>query len=151
MDIIDKFVSMKQTYEYARHEEIEICFFAPLDFLQYLRKEEKIIYKLINASSIEYLENEKELSDYHTESIINITIGIKAEHKKVIVTNKHTDFREALRAKEQELQFIRTLIPSLSASGVDAEIIREKKEEMIKIKKNIEDLEYELQKQKANK
>lgn len=151
MDIIDKFMSMKQTYAYAKHEEIEICFFAPLDFLQYLRKEEKMIYKLINASSIEYLENEKELSNYHTESIINITIGIKTEHKELIVTNKHTNFREALRAKEQELQSIRTLIPSLSASGVDAEVIREKKKEMTKLKKDIEELEYELQKQKANK
>jgi hypothetical protein len=61
MDIIDRFLAMKQKYEYAKHEEVDICFFAPLDFLQYLRKQEKILGKLINISSIEYLENEKEL------------------------------------------------------------------------------------------
>ena len=151
MDIIDKFINMKKKYEYAKHEEIEICFFAPLDFLQYLRKEEKIIYKLINASSIEYLENERELNDYYTESIINITIGIKSQHKENLATNKDKNLHEALRAKEQELQSIRTLIPSLSANGIDPEIIREKKKEMTKLKKEIEELEYELQKQKANK
>jgi valyl-tRNA synthetase len=151
MDIIDKFLNMKHTYEYAKHEEIEICFFAPLDFLQYLRKQEKIIYKLINASSIEYLENEKELNKYHTESIINITIGIKAERKEVVVTNKKEDIREALRRKEQELQTIRTMMPSLSSSGADPELIRDKKKEMTKLKKDIEELQYQLQKEKANK
>ncbi|HBB04104.1 TPA: hypothetical protein DCZ39_04380 [Patescibacteria group bacterium] len=151
MDIIDKFLSMKQTYKYAKHEEIDVCFFAPLDFLQYLRKQEKIVYKLINASSIEYLENEKELSKYYTENIINITIGIKMQRKEQIVTNKKEDIRESLRAKEQQLQFLRTLIPGLSASGVDPEIIREKKKEMTAIKKDIEELQYELQKEKANR
>lgn len=151
MDIIDKFICMKQSYSYAKHEEIEICFFAPLDFLQYLREEEKIIYKLINASAIEYLENEKELTKYHTENIINITIGIKAQHKELTITNKKEDIREALRFKEQEIQAIRTLIPSLSASGVDPEVIRDKKKEMDKLKKDIEELEYQLQKQRTNK
>lgn len=151
MDIIDKFLVMKQKHTYAKHEEIEICFFAPLDFLQYLRKQEKIMYKLINASSIEYLENEKELDKYYTESIINITIGIKTQHKEVIVTNKKETIREALRAKEQQIQQIRSIIPGLSASGWDPETIREKKKEMIKLKKDIDELQYQLQKEKANK
>jgi len=142
---------MKQQYEHAKHEEIEVCFFAPLDFLQYLRQQEKIIHKLINASSIEYLENEKELEKYHTENIINITIGIKKQGKKVIVLSKKEKIREALRAKEQELQSIRTLIPGLSASGGDPDVIREKKKEMNKLKKDIEDLQYEFQKEKINK
>jgi len=151
MDIIDKFLIMKQTHTYAKHEEIEICFFAPLDFLHYLRKQEKIIYKLINASSIEYLENEKELSKYHIEKIINITIGIKAQHKEVVATNKKEDIREALRAKEQQIQQIRIMIPGLSANGADPDIIRDKKKEMSKLKKDIEDLQYQLQKERANK
>ncbi|MEI6118926.1 MAG: class I tRNA ligase family protein [bacterium] len=151
MDIIDKFLNMKQKYEYAKHEEIEVCFFAPLDFLQYLRKQEKIIYKLINASSIEYLENEKELEKYHTENIINITIGIKKERQKTVVTNKKDDIRESLREKEQELQSMRTMMPSLSSSGADPALIRDKKKEMSKLKKDIEELQYQLQKEKANK
>jgi len=122
-----------------------------LDFLQYLRKQEKIIYKLINASSIEYLENEKELSKYHIESIINITIGIKIQRKVTIVTNKKEDIREALRRKEQELQAIRAIIPGLSSSDGDPNMIRDKKKEMNKLKKDIEELQYELQKEKINK
>ena len=151
MDIIDRFLHMKQTYKYAKHEEVEICFFAPLDFLQYLRKQEKIIYKLITVSSIEYLENEKELDKYYTESIINITIGIKTQHKEVVTINKKETIREALRTKEQQIQQIRTIIPGLSASGADPEVIRDKKKEMTKLKKDIEELQYELQKEKANK
>ena len=151
MDIIDRFLHMKQTYKYAKHEEVEICFFAPLDFLQYLRKQEKIMYKLITVASIEYLENEKELDKYYTESIINITIGIKTQHKEVVTINKKEIIREALRAKEQQIQQIRTIIPGLSASGADAEVIRDTKKEMSKLKKDIEELQYELQKEKANK
>ncbi len=151
MDIVDKFLDMKVKYQYAKHEEIEICFFAPLDFLQYLRQQEKIIHKLIHASSIEYLENEKELDKYHIESIINITIGIKAQHKQSATTNRKEDICESLRAKEQELQRIRTLFPGLSSSGADPEAVKEKKKEMNKLKKDIEELQYQLQKEKANK
>lgn len=151
MDIIDKFLEMRIKHEYPKHEEIEVCFFAPLDFLQYLRQEEKILYKLIKTSEIEYLENEKELEKYHTENIINITIGIKKDHKETKKTNKKDDIRETLREKEQELQSIRTIFPSLSANGVDPEIIKDKKKEMTKLKKDIEELHYQLQKEKSNK
>jgi valyl-tRNA synthetase len=150
MDIIDKFLAMKLKHSYAKHEEVDICFFAPLDFLQYLRKQEKILIKLINASSIEYLENEKELGKYHIENIINITIGIKTQQKEVAI-NKKEDLRETLRNKEQELQTIRNMIPRLSASGADPEVIRQKKKEITKLKKDIEELQYEIQKQKHNK
>lgn len=150
MDIIDRFIAMKNKQGYAKHEEVELCFFAPLDFLQYLRKQEKIIYKLINASSIDYLENEKELGKYHTESIINITIGIKAQRKEEKLDKKE-NLRETLRLKEQELQTIRTIIPGLSANGADPELIRQKKREMNKLKKEIEEIQYEIQKQKLNK
>lgn len=110
MDIIERFLNMKQANGYAKHEEVEICFFAPLDFLQYLRKQETIISSLINTSAIEYLENEKELGAYHTESIINITIGIKKGHKESKVINRKEDIRESLRIKEQKTQQIRSII-----------------------------------------
>lgn len=151
MDIIDRFLAMKQKYKYAKHDEVDICFFAPLDFLQYLRKQEKNMQKLINTSSIEYLENEKELNKYTTENIINITIGIKASQKEETTADKKENLRETLRAKEQQLQSIRNFIPSLSASGADPEVIRDKKKEMNKLKKDIDELHYEIQKQKASK
>ena len=150
MDIIDKFLAMKQEYKYAKHEEVDICFFAPLDFLQYLRKQEKILSKLINTSSIEYLENERELGKYHTENIINITIGIKAQHKEML-GEKDEDLRETLREKEQELQTIRSIIPWLSANGADPERIRQKKKEMNQLKKDIEEIQLEIQKKRLNK
>ncbi len=150
MDIIDKFLAMKDKYKYAKHEEVDICFFAPLDFLQYLRKQEKTLSKLINTSSIEYLENERDLEKYSTESIINITIGIKAQHKEMMV-ERNEDIYETLRKKEQELQTIRSIIPWLSANGVDPERIRQKKKEMSTLKKDIEELQLEIQKKRHNK
>lgn len=110
MDIIDKFIEMKHTHDFAKHEEVEICFFAPLDFLQYLRKQENIIHKLINASVIGYLENEKELNEYYTEKIINIIIGIKARDKEPMITDMKESIHKILRIKEQQIQQIRTII-----------------------------------------
>lgn len=61
MDIINKFLEMKQQYNCAKHENVDICFFAPLDFLQYLRAQEQIMNNLIHIECITYLESEKEL------------------------------------------------------------------------------------------
>lgn len=48
MDIIDRFLAIKEKNGYAKHEKINICFFAPLNFLQYLREQEEILYKIIH-------------------------------------------------------------------------------------------------------
>lgn len=61
MDIINKFLEMKQQYHYAKHEQVDICFFAPLDFLQYLRAQENIVNNLMHIACITYLESKKEL------------------------------------------------------------------------------------------
>ncbi len=150
MDIIDRFLILKQKNNYAKHESVDICFFAPLDFLQYLRKQEHILAKLINTSSIEYLESEKQLWSYQTENIINITIGIKT-HQKEIRINKKENLHEILCKKEQELQGIRSLITGLSTNGTDPEIIREKKREINKLKKEIDEIKYQIQKEKVRK
>lgn len=150
MDIIEKFLQMKNELEYAKHETIDICFFAPLDFLQFLRTQENILSTLINAVTIEYLENERDLNNYHTESIINITIWIKTE-KSEITKIKKENLQEVLEQKEQELQRTRTILSGLSANGADEKSIQAKKKEMTKIKEEIENIQYEIQKQKINK
>jgi hypothetical protein len=141
---------MKKEQGFKKHEVVDICFLAPLDFLQYLREQEQILQNLINTTHIDYLDNEKQLETYKIENIINITIGMKAEHKKVIISKKEA-LKENLRIKEQALQSIRILIPSLSAQGTDPEIIRQKKKEMNKIKTEIEEINYKIQKEKLNK
>lgn len=151
MDIINKFLEMKQQYNCAKHENVDICFFAPLDFLQYLRAQEQIMNNLIHIECITYLESEKELQWYHTEHIINITIGIKKNINTPTTCNRQQQLKDLLQIKEQALQTIRTMLPWLSASGADPEIITNKKKEMIQLKKDIENLEYEIQKQKFNK
>ncbi len=150
VDIIDKLLEQKKQAWFIKHESVEICFFAPLDFLQYLRSQEKTISKLINAGAIEYIDNEKQLAQYMTQTIINITIGIKAKNK-ITTPQKTESLSEIIAQKEQEIQRIRTMITSLSASGADADLIRQKKKEMDKLKKEIEELQLQLQKQKTNK
>ena len=111
MDIINKFLAMKEQYNCAKHENIDICFFAPLDFLQYLRTQEHIIHKLIHVACINYLESEKELQGYHIDNIINITIGIKKSETNDIPQNKQQQLKDILQRKEQALQTIRTMLP----------------------------------------
>lgn len=150
VNIIDRLLHMKKESGYQKHERVDICFLAPLDFLQYLREQKEILQKLINTANIDYLDNKTQLETYRTENIINITIGMKAQKKEIIINKKQT-LNEQLNKKEQELQSIRTLIPGLSEYGVDPKIITQKKKEMNKIKAEIEEINYKIQKEKLNK
>ncbi len=152
MDIIDKFSSLRKKYDYARHDSVDICFFAPLEFLQYLRRHESTVKKLINTADISYVENERELVSYHTESIINITIGIKATPVELVQTAPNTtDLKQLVRDKEQQVQQLRIFISWLISTASDPELIKQKKREMNKLKKEMEELQYEIQKAKLDK
>jgi len=150
VDIIDKFLELKEAQWYAKHEKINICFFAPLDFLQYIKKQEKTLDTLINISSIHYLENEKLLDNYYTANIINIHIWIPKTQTHASNTNEE-NLEELLYQKEQVLQKIRNILPWLSTSWCDEEIIQQKKQEMSNIKKDIEQLQYRISKKKLQK
>ena len=59
MDIIEKFLNMREKLKHPKHESIDICFFAPLDFLQFLRGQENIIrmIKIWVNSSLDGLDS----------------------------------------------------------------------------------------------
>ncbi len=77
MDIIDRFTALREKIQQPRHQKVDICFSASIDFLHYIRSNEDIIQKLVNTEKIEYIDKEKDLQKYETDSIIDVTIGMR--------------------------------------------------------------------------
>jgi valyl-tRNA synthetase len=150
MDIVDKFSLLREKVQQAKHQKVDICFNASMDFIHYIKENEDIIGKLINTDQINYLDNEKGLSSYETDSIIDVTIGLKSIGKPIKqVDNKEIRTKE-LQRKQEQLQEIRNLTAKLSLDKKNKRIIEKKKEEMVELKKNIEKLDFEIKKSKMN-
>lgn len=150
MDIIDKFTALREKTGQAKHQKVDICFHASMDFIHYIKENEDIVTKLINTDQINYVDNEKGLASYETDSIIDVTIGLRAIGKPIkIVANKESWTKELAR-KQEELQEIRNLTSKLSLDKKNKKIIEKKKEEMLELKKGIEKLEFEIKKSKMN-
>jgi len=57
-----------------------------------------------------------------------------------------TLLKKQLQEKEEYIQHLKHLVQQLSSSGADSEIINQKKDEISKTKKDIEDLCFEINK-----
>ena len=150
VDILDRFLYMKQKNNYKKHQLVDVFFKATPDFLQHLRKNENIIKKLINIENIEYFDNDRKLPKYDTETIIDVVIGMKAIIR-VEKLDELSVLQKELDNEKEYLQHLRWLISSLSASWMEEDNIEKKKKEIMKTKKNIERLEYEISKMKASR
>ncbi len=150
MDIIDKFMTLREKAGQAKHQKVDICFHASIDFIHYIKDNEDIVTKLINTEQINYVNNEKDLAGYETDSIIDVTIGLRELGKPIkIVDNKESWIKELAR-KQEQLQGIRNLTSKLSLDKKNKRLIEKKKEEMGELKKDIEKLEFEIKKSKMN-
>lgn len=150
MDIVDRFVLLREKIKQPKHQKVDIAFQTSLDFLQYIRQNEDIITKLINTDEINYIDNDKEMQKYETDNIINVTIGIRNIGKPLkVIENKETWKRE-LEKKQEKLQEIRHLTAQLSLDKKNKKIVEAKKEDMAILKKDIEKLEYEIKKSRMN-
>lgn len=151
MDIIDKFHYLRYHNGYPKHEKIHICFQCPLDILHYIKENEDIIKKLVQAEDIHYIESEKELQGYETENIINVIVGIRGVSKPLKKENTKDTRTKEKKIKEEELQRIRNLTAKLSLDKKkNKKNIEKNKEEMDKIKKEIEKIELEIKKNQMN-
>lgn len=150
MDIIDKFIALKEKAQQPKHQKVDICFHASMDFIHYIKENEDIIAKLINTQQINYIDNEKELGKYEIDSIIDVTIGLRTIGKSL----KPVDGKELrvkqLQEKQEQLQGLRNLTAKLSLDKKNKKIIDKKKDEMNELKKDIEKLEFEIKKSKMN-
>lgn len=150
MDIIDKCSTLRERTQHAKHEKVDIAFQASIDFLHYIKKNEDIVNKLVNTNDIVYADNERDIQKYETDTIIDVTIGIKGVSKPL----KHVDGRDErahqLEKKQARLQEIRSLTAQLSLDKKNKKIVEAKKAEMLELKKDIEKLEFEIKKSKMN-
>lgn len=150
MDIVDKFIALREKAQQPKHEKVDICFHASMDFIHYIKENEDIVAKLVNTQQINYIDNEKELSKYETDSIIDVTIGLRTIGKVL----KPVDGKELrvkqLQEKQEQLQGLRNLTAKLSLDKKNKKIIDKKKDEMNELKKDIEKLEFEIKKSKMN-
>lgn len=150
MDIIDKFILLREKTNQAKHQKVDIAFQASIDFLHYIKENEDIINKLVNVNEIAYINNEKDLQKYETDTIIDVTIGIKGVSKTLKQPEGRDDWAAQLAKKQARLQEIRNITSKLSLDKKNKRIVEKKKEEMNQLKKEIEKLEFEIKKSKMN-
>ncbi len=151
MDIIDRFTALREKIQQPRHQKVDICFSASIDFLHYIRSNEDIIQKLVNTEKIEYIDKEKDLQKYETDSIIDVTIGMRWVSKPIKEEDTSYLLKQTLERKKEELQKLRNITAKLSLDKSEKKKINIKKEEMSLLKADIEKLEYEISKTRINK
>jgi valyl-tRNA synthetase len=120
-----------------------------MDLLHYIQENESSLISLINANQIEYVDQERGLQKYMTETIIDVTIGIKGI-SKVIKSNGIYEYTQEVEKKQEELQYLRNITGKLSLDKANKKQIEKNKEAMLQLKKDIEKLEYEISKLRMN-
>ena len=149
MDIIDRLHQLRERINKPKHEEIDVAVSASIDFQQYLKDNEEIIQKLLHTNCIDYLDNEKDLVKYETDTIIDVTIGVRGIGKPIKEIS-YVQLEHEISKKQELLQSIRKIASQLSLDSNNNKIMQEKRQEMNDLKKEIEKLEYEVKKIKMN-
>ncbi|MFA5748379.1 MAG: class I tRNA ligase family protein, partial [Candidatus Absconditabacterales bacterium] len=149
LEIIDKILLMRNNIKIKKHEKINVIFKTNPNFLQFLKSNETIVNRLVNAENIEYLDVGKISADYQVQDVIDVSVGIKA----IVVSQKKVEnlsyWQEEIIKQNEYLQHLRNFISTLSSSGAGDSVIRSKKAEMMKIKEKIEELEFKISKFKS--
>jgi valyl-tRNA synthetase len=113
MDIIDKLHHLREAIQKPKHEKIDICISASIDFQQYMKEHEDIIQKLLYTNEIQYIDNEKDLAKYEIDTIIDVTIGVRGIGKP-IKQNNYIEREQEIIRKQEKLQNIRKIAGQLS-------------------------------------
>ncbi|HCY21764.1 TPA: hypothetical protein DIC40_08195 [Patescibacteria group bacterium] len=115
------------------------------DFIKFARSNESLFKKTLHAEDVIYLVHHEEVPcGYKKEDIIDISIGIKAMSKPSI--SGILLLQKQLQEKEEYMQHLKHLVQELNTSGADNSIIQQKKDEISKIKQEIELLNFEISK-----
>jgi len=154
MDIIDKFLAIKSTLASKKHMPVDAFIKANPDFIRFTKANETTIKKIVNINKMDYLNtNEDHPIGYSTEEIIDMTLGIKLS-QIILIENKPKGLIELKKEFEQlneYLQYLKNTVSVMVANKSNEDEIAQKKKEIIKIKKDILDMEYELNKLSSKK
>ncbi|AHB40961.1 hypothetical protein P148_SR1C00001G0151 [candidate division SR1 bacterium RAAC1_SR1_1] len=145
MEIIDRFSTMKIGLGLKKHDVVGLFIRSNQDFIKFARSNESLFKKTLHAEDVIYLVHHEEVPcGYKKEDIIDISIGIKAMSKPSI--SGILLLQKQLQEKEEYMQHLKHLVQELNTSGADNSIIQQKKDEISKIKQEIELLNFEISK-----
>jgi hypothetical protein len=152
MDIIDKFLAIKEGLACKKHTIVNAFIKANPDFLRFTKANESTIKKIVNINKMEYLNiNEDHPHGYTTEDIIDMTVGLKIS-QEVRLEEKPKSVPELKKELEQMndyLQYLKNTVSAMMIHKSKEEEIALKKKEILKVKKSILEMEYEIGKLKT--
>lgn len=149
-EIMDKITDIRENNCLKQHEPIDIFLQANTDFIELIEDYESRFKKLLRINKIEYLRPHQIIPDWYIlDTVINITLWVKTKKfcsEKDILNNLKSELEE----KWHHLQNLRSILSWFSAT-TNKEDKDKKEKEMKKLKKEILELEYKINKIKANK
>lgn len=151
MDIIDKFLTLKDGLLCKKHTPVDAFIKANPDFLRFTKSNETTIKKIVNINKIEYFHiNEDTPSGYTIEDIIDMSVGLKIIPKlRVEESNKGiVQLKQELEQMNDYLQYLKNTVSAMMTNKSDETEIVQKKKEIANVKKNILEKEYEINKLK---
>ena len=149
-DLLDKITLMKNKLGMQRHEIVDIFIQANPDFLQFLKENEHIFRLLTKIQTIDLLRFNDELpSGYEVDNVINISIWIKKPEKIAVEVKWDVlvDLEREYKEKVEHLQHLKSLFSSIY-SNAWSEIIEKKRQEILNLQNELEDLEFKIWKLK---
>ena len=152
MDIIDKFLAIKDGLLCKKHTLVDAFIKANPDFLRFTKSNEATIKKIVNINKMEYLNiNEDHPRGYTTEDIIDMTVGLKVGH--VIHMQEQpkgiVELKKELDQMNDYLQYLKNTVSAMMTNKSNEDEIAQKKKEIAKIKKTVLEMEYEINKLKT--
>lgn len=145
MDIIDKLVELKNTWNIAQHENIDIFIQANPDFLDFIQDNDLLIRSLIKVWDIQYIWTNIDIPNwYDLWNVININLWMKKSSKD-IVTEK--DLLKALQQEREDkntyIWHLKWLLASAYAT-CPPDVLAHKKEKIRELQAELDDLEYKI-------
>lgn len=152
MDIIDKFLAIKDGLSCKKHTSVDAFIKANPDFLRFTKANEATIKKIVNINKMEYLNtNEDHPHGYITEDIIDMTVGLKVGHVLQVEEKPKgiVELKKEFDQMNEYLQYLKNTVSAMMANKSKEDEIEKKKKEIAKIKKTILEMEYEINKLKT--
>ena len=149
MDSGDKLKKIKPNLWDKKKETADVFVQAQQEIINFLSEREDLLEALLNIRNIVYVKDyEKTPSDYEMDNVIDINIWAKSVSEQIGVTkNVLMEMEEDLKNKQEYLQHMKSLISSILSTG-SMEIIEKKKQDIQNLQKEVEELEFKINKMK---
>lgn len=150
-DIISKISHLRTINCLKQHENIDIIIQANTDFIELIQIYENLLKKLLKIKNIEFIRPHQQIpNNYQTDSVVNIIIWFKLSDY-CSDKSRLQILIDQVEEKQNYLQNIRSILSSIKAIPLNKEEIDKKTKEMKKIKKEILDIECQINNLRVNK